>query len=71
MLSLMYVKKIHQFLSSTKKMHTKEKKRKLVPFFLPHGVHWLHWLTNTLMYCDILKTSGRYAAATTNPDSKP
>jgi len=71
MLSLMYVKKIHQFLSSTKKDAHKRKKKKIGSFFLRHGVHWLHWLTNTLMYCDILKTSGRYAAATTNPDSKP
>jgi len=31
----MYVKKIHQFLSSIKK---DAHKRKLVPFFLPHGV---------------------------------
>jgi len=35
-LGLMYVKKIHQFLSSTKK---DAHKRKLVPFFLPHGVY--------------------------------
>jgi len=33
-LSLMYVKKIHQFLLSIKKMHTKENRF----FFLPHGV---------------------------------
>jgi len=31
----MYVKKIHQFLSNIKK---EAHKRKLVPFFLPHGV---------------------------------
>jgi len=34
-LGLMYVKKIHQFLSRTKKMYAKEK---LGFFFLPHGV---------------------------------
>jgi len=35
---LMCVKKIHQFLSSTKQdVH----KRKMVPFFLPHGVYLL------------------------------
>jgi len=33
-LGLIYVKKILQFLSSIKK---DEQKRKLVPFFLPHG----------------------------------
>ena len=44
--SLMYAKKIHQFLSSIKR---DAQHRKLVPFFLPHGVHMT------------LKTTGRSA----------
>jgi len=42
----MYAKKIHQFLSSIKR---DAQHRKLVPFFLPHGVHMT------------LKTTGRSA----------
>jgi len=33
----MYLKKIHQFLSSIKMMHIKN----IGSFFLPHGVFWL------------------------------
>ena len=41
----MYVKQIHQFLSSIKKMHTKENWF----FFLPHDVVQLYHLTVNTM----------------------